>query len=235
MFGFRLPVNFNSPYQASGIIDFWRRWHITLTSFFRNFVYIPLGGNRKGFGNQVIFILIVFFLTGLWHGAGWTFIAWGCLHGALVVVNHAWNHVLAARIPLRVRERANLALVGRIAGRVATLLAVISLWVVFRAESWPAATTVLRSMYGLGPRTGARVFPDLYLYYAIAAALALLWVMVLAAPNSVDVVRRLRRWASDPSRRVGPSWATAVFTGAALYFALASISKMQSSFIYFNF
>jgi D-alanyl-lipoteichoic acid acyltransferase DltB (MBOAT superfamily) len=235
MFGFRLPVNFNSPYKASSIIDFWRRWHITLTRFFRDFVYIPLGGNRKGFRSQVLFILIVFFLTGLWHGAGWTFVVWGCLHGVLVVANHAWNRLLAPRLRLQMRERARVALGARIAGRAATLLTVVSLWVIFRAESWPVATTLLHSMYGFGPRTGARVFPDIYLYYVIAIALALLWGMVLAAPNSVEVVRHLRGWASRPSKWAIPSWAAAGFTGAALYFALASISKMQSSFIYFNF
>ena len=79
MFGFRLPTNFNSPYKATSIIDFWRRWHITLSLFFRNYVYIPLGGNRKGVTAQLSFVMLVFFLTGLWHGAGWTFIAWGLL------------------------------------------------------------------------------------------------------------------------------------------------------------
>ena len=87
IFGIRLPVNFNSPYQAVSIIEFWRRWHMTLSRFLRDHVYIPLGGNRFGITYQIRNIFIVMFVAGIWHGAGWTFIAWGCLHGT-IIANH---------------------------------------------------------------------------------------------------------------------------------------------------
>src|SRR5208282_6410127 len=91
MFGVELPRNFASPYQARSIIDFWRRWHITLSSFLRDYLYFPLGGSRRGAFTQYRNIMIVMLLGGLWHGAGWTFVIWGGLHGVYLVVNHLWR------------------------------------------------------------------------------------------------------------------------------------------------
>src|SRR6056297_2057846 len=90
MFGIRLPLNFFSPYKATNITDFWRRWHISLSRFLRDYVYIPLGGNRHGSGRRYQNLMITMLLGGLWHGAGWTFVAWGALHGIYLVINHAW-------------------------------------------------------------------------------------------------------------------------------------------------
>src|SRR5262245_35553426 len=98
MFGFRLPVNFYSPYKAASIIEFWRRWHITLSAFLRDYLYVPLGGNRKGSLRRYGNIAVVMVLGGLWHGAAWTFVAWGALHGAYLIVNHLWRNVVASRI-----------------------------------------------------------------------------------------------------------------------------------------
>src|SRR6516225_3390946 len=91
MFGIRLPVNFRSPYKATSIIEFWRRWHITLSRFLRDYLYIPLGGNRFGVGRRYINLMLTMLLGGLWHGAGWTFLIWGGLHGLYLVVNHQWR------------------------------------------------------------------------------------------------------------------------------------------------
>jgi alginate O-acetyltransferase complex protein AlgI len=91
MFGIFLPLNFNSPYKAKNIIDFWRRWHMTLSQFLRDYLYIPLGGNRRGIVLRYVNLMITMALGGLWHGAAWTFVAWGVLHGAYLCVNHAWN------------------------------------------------------------------------------------------------------------------------------------------------
>src|SRR2546423_12840766 len=93
MFGFRLPVNFYSPYKSTSIIDFWRRWHITLSRFLRDYLYIPLGGNRHGPLRRYLNLGIVMLLGGLWHGANWTFVAWGAVHGLLLGLNHAWRAV----------------------------------------------------------------------------------------------------------------------------------------------
>src|SRR5690606_424877 len=90
LFGVRLPVNFHSPYKAANIIEFWRRWHMTLSRFLRDYLYIPLGGNRRGPARRYVNLLVTMLLGGLWHGAGWTFVAWGALHGVYLVVNHAW-------------------------------------------------------------------------------------------------------------------------------------------------
>src|SRR6266853_2348450 len=97
LFGIRLPVNFDSPYQASSISEFWIRWHITLTRFLREYVYFPLGGNRRGPWRQALNILITMFLSGLWHGAGWTYVIWGSLHGSYLVVAHQWRRFITSR------------------------------------------------------------------------------------------------------------------------------------------
>src|SRR6516225_4328018 len=91
LFGIRLPVNFRSPYKAFSIIEFWRRWHITLSRFLRDYLYIPLGGNRFGVGRRYLNLMLTMLLGGLWHGAGWTFLIWGGLHGLYLVVNHQWR------------------------------------------------------------------------------------------------------------------------------------------------
>lgn len=91
MLGMELPVNFDSPYKASNIIEFWKRWHITLNRFLRKYVYIPLGGNRKGTARMYLNLFIVFLVSGIWHGAGWNFVLWGALHGALYLVTRAWQ------------------------------------------------------------------------------------------------------------------------------------------------
>ena len=90
IFGIRLPINFDSPYKAVNFIDFWRRWHITLTSFIRDYLYFPLGGSRKGVPRQYLNIMIIMLICGLWHGAGWTFVIWGGMHGLYIVINHLW-------------------------------------------------------------------------------------------------------------------------------------------------
>src|SRR6185295_4237272 len=91
MFGVRLPLNFDSPYKAVNIIDFWRRWHMTLSRFLRDYLYFPLGGNRRGKARRYLNLMITMLLGGLWHGAGWTFVIWGGLHGLYLVINHAWQ------------------------------------------------------------------------------------------------------------------------------------------------
>src|ERR1700721_2795330 len=97
LFGIRLPINFRSPYKAASIIEFWRRWHITLSRFLRDYLYIPLGGNRRGAGRRWLNLLITRTLGGLWHGSGWTFLFWGAYHGSLLMLNHAWRSISSGR------------------------------------------------------------------------------------------------------------------------------------------
>src|SRR5229473_1704293 len=108
MFGVFLPLNFNSPYKAQSIVDFWRRWHMTLSQFLRDYLYIPLGGNRHGRTLRYVNLMITMLLGGLWHGAAWTFVAWGMLHGVYLCINHAWSNYGPAVAP-RFAGLANIA------------------------------------------------------------------------------------------------------------------------------
>jgi D-alanyl-lipoteichoic acid acyltransferase DltB (MBOAT superfamily) len=145
MFGIRLPLNFRSPYKAINVVDFWRRWHMTLSRFLRDYVYFALGGNRKGRGRRYVNLMATMLLGGLWHGAGWTFVIWGGLHGLYLVVNHAWRAVITTWLPGRKPTT-----IGTWAARVCTFLAVTVGWVLFRADSLSSATAILRSMAGGG-------------------------------------------------------------------------------------
>ncbi len=146
MFGIRLPLNFHSPYKAINIIEFWHRWHMTLSRFLRDYLYIPLGGSRKGPVRRHANLMATMLLGGLWHGAGWTFVAWGALHGLYLIVNHVWR---AFRVKLGHDLRHPGSIMGRASARILTLLAVIVAWVFFRAESFDAAIHVLEGMAGV--------------------------------------------------------------------------------------
>jgi alginate O-acetyltransferase complex protein AlgI len=144
MFGIRLPLNFHSPYKANNIIEFWRRWHITLSRFLRDYVYIPLGGNRKGKFRRYTNVIITMLLGGLWHGAGWTFVIWGALHGLYLAINHGW-HGFRRAIGHDLNRTTWL---GRLVAHLLTFLAIVIGWVFFRAESYDSAMSVLTSMAG---------------------------------------------------------------------------------------
>ena len=140
MFGIYFPLNSHSPYKAVNIIDFWRRWHMTLSRFLRDYIYIPLGGNRKGKTRRYANLMITMLIGGLWHGAGWTFVFWGFLHGFYLVVNHAWHSIW--KIPINKWWSIGIA-------RLVTLIAVMFAWVFFRAGSFEGALNILRGMMNL--------------------------------------------------------------------------------------
>lgn len=142
LFGVRLPLNFNSPYQALSIVDFWRRWHMTLSRFLRDYHYFALGGNRHGKARRYINLLLTMLLGGLWHGAGWTFVVWGGLHGMYLVINHAWT---GARQHFGLPSGRGWT---RFLAWVTTFLAVVVAWVFFRAASLDAAFSILAAMTG---------------------------------------------------------------------------------------
>ncbi len=145
MFGVNLPVNFYSPYKSVNIIDFWRRWHMTLSQFLRDYLYIPLGGNRKGRSRRYVNLMVTMVLGGLWHGAGWNFILWGALHGSYLVINHGWQAITGHLFPGPRRS----SIVGRWAGRLLTFLCVVVAWVFFRATTFNGAVSMLAGMAGL--------------------------------------------------------------------------------------
>ncbi|WP_347258205.1 MBOAT family O-acyltransferase [Methylocaldum sp.] len=140
MFGIRLPLNFNSPYKSTNIIDFWRRWHITLSRFMRDYIYIPLGGNRKGPTRRHANLMIAMLLGGLWHGAGWNFVVWGGLHGFFLIVNHVWRSLFGGR--------AAASRMGKAFGWTLTFVAVIAAWVPFRAETITGTKSIWLGMIG---------------------------------------------------------------------------------------
>jgi len=145
MLGIRMPANFDSPYRAFSLIEFWRRWHMTLSRFLRNYLYIPLGGNRRGALRRYVNLFVTMVLGGLWHGAGWTFLAWGAAHGAGLAINHLWGSMIR-RIP---PFPSWLCTPGRWAGFALTTCFVFSAWVLFRAQDLATARLVYRGMLGL--------------------------------------------------------------------------------------
>jgi alginate O-acetyltransferase complex protein AlgI len=133
MFGFHFPENFNSPYKSVSITDFWRRWHMTLSRWFRDYVYIPLGGNRFGVGREYFALLMTFLLTSLWHGATWTFLVWGGLHSAFLVLERLTGlRKVQGFVALR---------------RAATFVIVVALWVPFRATTMTQAVDIWQAMF----------------------------------------------------------------------------------------
>lgn len=147
MFNIRLPINFNSPYKSTSIIEFWRRWHITLSNFLRDYLYIPLGGNRHGQPRRYVNLMTTMLLGGLWHGAGWTFVIWGALHGVYLAINHLWREFVAERYLRWIPDW-----LGALSGGTLTFIAVVAAWVVFRADNMTQAIVILKAMFGIAAR-----------------------------------------------------------------------------------
>lgn len=144
LFGVKLPLNFNSPYKAENIIEFWRRWHMTLSRFLKDYLYIPLGGNRNGTYARYRNLFITMLLGGLWHGAGWTFVVWGGLHGIYLGINHGW-HFIQQKLDLPKSQGMS----SKITARCLTFLAVLLAWVFFRSPDITTAIDILSGMTGL--------------------------------------------------------------------------------------
>jgi alginate O-acetyltransferase complex protein AlgI len=226
LFGIHLPVNFASPYKSKSIVEFWRRWHITLSRFLRNYIYIPLGGNQKGAWRRYLNLMITMGLGGLWHGAGWTFLAWGLLHGGYLVVNNVW---------LRIGRPLPSLLAWAI-----TFLAAVVGWVLFRAATFTGAMTILKAMFlSTGAVAGNQTITTSALdWFGIAAVAAISFFL----PNSIELAGYAHAMPNDPSDHVPlkaviwrPSPAL-VAVGLGVIAALA-IAKLPDPgvFLYFNF
>ena len=172
LFNIRLPYNFNSPYKARDIQDFWRRWHITLSRFLKAYVYIPLGGNRKGRFRTYANLMLTFLLGGIWHGAGWTFLFWGFLHGAALVVHRFWEHV-GFRLP-------------RPVAWLITFNFVNVAWIFFRADTFSDALNVLRAMLDFGDVSLSDFDSDIY-WQLVLAVIGVVWLK-----NSVHHLSHMR-------------------------------------------
>jgi len=228
MLGFTFPKNFDHPYASRSITEFWRRWHISLSSWFRDYVYIPLGGNRAGQLKTVRNLLVVFLLTGIWHGAAWTFVLWGLYHGAFLLIERFGLGRLLEAAP-------------RFVGHAYALLAVVIGWVLFRAETLPKAIDYLTVMAGVGgtPRMPAATFVllDAQMLGAIAAGL------VFAVPTLPWLLDRLRAPKLDPAhtleRRLDTQGVHVLSTPALIAGLVLSIAILAGTtlnpFLYFRF
>ena len=157
IFGFEFQENFNYPYIANSIKDFWRRWHISLSQFFRDYIYIPLGGNRCSIIRWVCNMLCVWLFTGIWHGASWNFVLWGVIYGCLLIIEKFVRH--------------NDSKIWNIIGHMYTLISVLLLWVVFRTSTISVAFSYLKNMFGIG----AKSFID----HAFVFQISNYWVLIL--------------------------------------------------------
>lgn len=222
MLNVRLPLNFDSPYKATSIIDFWRRWHMTLSAFLRDYLYIPLGGSRKGPFRRYFNLMATMLLGGLWHGAGWTFVIWGGLHGLYLTINHGWRE-LKARFGWGDGGR-----LARLAAGALTFLAVVVAWVFFRADSFSTAQSILHGMAGMNgvslpPSLESRLAPMLadipqlavtfkgtlpvtslneaIAFARIAVGLALVWLL----PNVRQIMRNYKPTWEDATGKPTPA------------------------------
>ena len=233
IFGIRLPANFYSPYKADSIIEFWRRWHMTLSRFLRDYLYIPLGGNRKGKSRRYINLMITMLLGGLWHGASWTFVFWGGLHGIYLCVNHLW-HACKRRWGLRLLPQQ----LARPVSVFITFTAVVVAWVFFRAETFPGALTMLQSMFGiLSVDAGHQALyehADKVSRWVVGGCV-IVWFM----PNIMQIFDRVKPSINALPEYKGrlawsPNIAWLVFTLVIMYEATGSLSNI-SEFLYFRF
>jgi D-alanyl-lipoteichoic acid acyltransferase DltB (MBOAT superfamily) len=262
MFGVRLPLNFNSPYKATSIIDFWRRWHITLSRFLKDYLYIPLGGSRKGKVRRHINLMATMVLGGLWHGAGWTFILWGSLHGFYLMVNHGW------RSKFKNRKKT---ITGSFFAWAITFLAVVISWVPFRSDTIQGANNMLSAMFGFNGLSISKklvgnlasieewlvsqgvvfdgfFYNDLFIfgsnpYYGIVWILTLLFISVVL-PNTQQVMYRychaFEAYSSESSYSYthwlvwNPALSWTLYI--ALIFVLSVLHLNRASeFLYFQF
>jgi alginate O-acetyltransferase complex protein AlgI len=211
LLGYQLTLNFDFPYLAGNITEFWRRWHISLSTWFRDYLYIPLGGNRRGAARTYLNLAIVFFLCGLWHGASWTFVVWGLMHGAFLIVHRVWKSAVPA-------DTAP----GRFAatlGAPLTMIGVLAAWVVFRSQNLAQAWTILQQMFAA--RAGG------------VGETSRLWFVFVIACLAIHIVSRTR-WFERSHERAS-DWVYAAGLGAALALVIPWISDGYKPFIYFQF
>lgn len=208
MFNVELPLNFASPYKSLSIVEFWRRWHISLSAFLKNYLYIPLGGNRRGQIRRFLNLWLTMLLGGLWHGAGWTFIIWGAMHGTFLVLNHLWRK-FAIQMP-------------KLLAWLMTFGAVVFAWVFFRADSMHAALNMVRGMMGFNGLVSGNLssLPGGGRELVILSAL-LLFVVVM--PNVPEIHARFR-----------PSLRWAVLAGVLFTVCLLQLGHV-AEFLYFQF
>ena len=245
MFGLRLPTNFFSPYKADSIRNFWRRWHISLSRFLRDYLFIPLGGSRHGLTRTALALIVTMALGGLWHGAGWTFVIWGLLHGSYLAINHLWRALVARLRPANNNaapapwwRRACLHALSV----VITFLAVSFAWVFFRAPDFDSAMALASAMLGFGSWHEVALITR-----GIVPLFPIYFVIVWLMPNTMELFQstgaalHVEDYRDPQQRPLRPRWLNvevstrwAVVTALVFIIAWFALSNL-SPFIYFQF
>ena len=234
LLGVRLSKNFDRPYASLTLGDFWRRWHISLSGWFRDYVYIPLGGSKKGSVRTAVNLLIIFLLSGLWHGAAWHFVVWGLLHGLLVVIgrftleprNRFWKKV-------NVDPESTLIKAIR---RVVTFATVCFLWIFFRAGSMSDAVNVISTIFSFKGGSAAGIFTDAAGVFIAAAGIAVLWLIDSGrAGLSIPMGENALQKKNDRTRFVAPAAVIVMIWAVVWAWLLLSSTSAASAFIYFQF
>jgi alginate O-acetyltransferase complex protein AlgI len=236
MFGFRFPENFNYPYIASSVQDFWRRWHMSLSTWFRDYLYVPLGGNRVSPRRVYLNLVTVFFLCGLWHGASWNFVIWGLWHGAFLVIERATRPLRPSSIrqSSSITQLPNHPITKSLSHFYALAVAMIG-WVFFRADTLPAALAFLKAMAGLNAAAPTAYTVSWYLTPELWLALA------AGVIGSTPIVPAIGRWRERQLVADGRSsdWLGLASTAALVAMLVASVTQMAARtynpFIYFRF
>lgn len=241
LFGIKLPFNFDAPYKSRSIVEFWRRWHISLSRFLRDYLYIPLGGNRHGYHRRNINLAATMILGGLWHGAGYTFLIWGALHGLFLGINHRW-------ITLTQKHPALARMIGSFwyptAALVLTQFAVVLAWVFFRADDPNSAIRIVKGMVGLSnpDRIGPTQLVDGQQMLLIGAG----YLACLVLPNvnamferwkvGLETYHNPRPWSLlNLTWRPSVVWAVGTSLGLVAALLMNLIAGDTSQFLYFQF
>jgi alginate O-acetyltransferase complex protein AlgI len=233
MFGIHLPLNFNSPYKATSIVEFWRCWHMTLSRFLKSYLYIPLGGNRKGPSRRYLNLVITMLLGGFWHGAGWTFVIWGALHGTYLIINQ-----LFIKYKKRIDCPVFRGLVWLTGSRLLTFLCVTIAWVFFRSDGVLNATKILKSMFYLNGYGVNALDLNLWIPCILSS-----FIIVWSLPNTQEIMANYRPaldFVPSSLKKVRPvltwnpkiNWLGFIFLTFCVCLAMLS---SDSPFLYFQF
>lgn len=236
MFNVRLPYNFDSPYRALNISDFWRRWHMTLSAFLRDYLYIPLGGNKKGPIRRYINLMVTMILGGLWHGASWTFVFWGTLHGVYLVINHAFQKLTGQRMQ-KIRDTRSFEFIAW----ALTFFSAVIAWVFFRANDFPSALRVLSGLFALnsGAEWSSETIHTIFWNQGLDTLRGVYWLAVLSIiaflmPNSNRIGELALNKCRDHATLV-PTVLGAALTSCVFLVLINGTRTSVSAFIYFNF
>jgi len=225
LFNIKLPFNFNSPYKALSIQDFWRRWHITLSNFLTKYIYIPLGGSRKGMRLTYINILIVFFISGFWHGAGWTFVLWGLAHGVASVLYRWWS--------------TRGFVLPKVIAWFITFQFINITWVLFRAPDLQVASNVMKAMFGFSDTVYSKalisesIFNNVNVFsFEMMPTLNVLVVIMMVI--SFFLITVFTKNSNELGTNFKPSMYRVLFTTVLFVYSVFQLQKV-SEFLYFNF